>query len=406
MDSAAVARVAWASAVRASRAKDNRAARAGVERASAAWPTQPAYVWYRAAFAAELGDTTAVERALRDYAALGLGRDLSDTLFDRYRALPWFAGVRAEHDRNRAPRARSRVARTLSDSTLWPEGMDVDPRTRNTYVASVRHGVVIELTPTADGRERALWQRGRFGGSALAVRVDPRGDRVWVTLSGVDQVPGFSPADSALGALLEVRIADGALLRRWDLPPTRTRALGDVAIASNGDVFVSDSYEPVLYRLRRNADSLEAIRHPLFRSLQGIAPTKDPRVVYLADYAHGILRVELSSGEVTRVSERVKTTTLGVDGLAWTDGALIAVQNGVAPPRVMRFDLDEAGTSIIAATVLDRRPDVADEPTIGALTGSEFVYVANSQWEKFETSGNLKSGAVLKRPVLLAVPIR
>jgi hypothetical protein len=404
VDSAAVARAAWSSAVRATRANDHQRARGEIERAAAAWPTQPTYAWARVTLAAGAGDTAAVERGLRAYAALGLGRDLRDTVFDRYRALPWFGELSAAHAANIAPLARSRVAATLSDSTLWPEGIDGHPRTGSWFVASVAHGTVIERT--RDGRERALWPRGAHGASALAVRVDPRGDRVWVTLSGVQSSPAYSPADSTVGALLEARITDGVVLRRWDLPRTRVRALGDVAIAANGDVLMTDSFEPVLYRLRAGADSLGTIKHPLFRSLQGIAPTADARVAYVADYSHGILRVDLVSGAVTRVREPANTTTLGVDGLSWTNGSLIAVQNGVAPARIMRFELDRAGTAMTRAVVLDRRPDLADEPTIGTIVGSEFVYVANSSWEKFAPGGVRQAGTVLTGPLLLAVPIR
>jgi hypothetical protein len=170
-------------------------------------------------------------------------------------------------------------------------------------------------------------------------------------------------------------------------------------------VFVTDSFDPVLYRLRPAADTLEATRHPLFRSLQGMAPTPDGRFLYLADYAHGILRLELATGTVIRVAEPGPMVTLGCDGIAWHDGALIAVQNGVAPARVVRFALDATGARIVGVQVLDRNVAIADEPTIGTIVGNEFIYVANSQWEKYSPQGARLKNVPLSRPVLLAVPI-
>src|SRR5687768_2289354 len=76
VDSASVARAAWLTAVRASQARETQKAREAVERATSAWPTQPTYAWSRAVLAAATRDTAAVERALRGYAALGLGRPL------------------------------------------------------------------------------------------------------------------------------------------------------------------------------------------------------------------------------------------------------------------------------------------------------------------------------------------
>jgi hypothetical protein len=140
--------------------------------------------------------------------------------------------------------------------------------------------------------------------------------------------------------------------------------------------------------------------------LQGIAPAPGARVVFVADYSHGLLKVDVYSGEVVRLADAPGSTTLGVDGISWHDGALIAVQNGVAPPRIMRFELDSTWTKIVRADVLDRNLPVADEPTIGTIVGDEFVYVANSQWEKYDETGQRVPRTTLRRPVLIAVPIR
>lgn len=81
------------------------------------------------------------------------------------------------------------------------------------------------------------------------------------------------------------------------------------------------------------------------------------------------------------------------------------MQNGVAPARVMRFTLSADGGRFTAAAVLDRNSAVADEPTIGTIVGGSFVYIANSQWEKYDDAGVLRAGARAARPVVLAVPL-
>jgi hypothetical protein len=43
---------------------------------------------------------------------------------------------------------------------------------------------------------------------------------------------------------------------------------------------------------------------------------------------------------------------------------------------------------------------------IGTLTGDQFVYVANSQWEKYQGDGRLKPWVRLVAPILIAVPLR
>lgn len=406
VDSAAVARAAFGRATKALTDHDVASARHEVERAAESWPIQPSYLWAEAVLAARAGDTLITLRALEGYAALGLGRDLrSESSLAPYLTLPSFAGVLAAHDARRAPLARSRERARLADSTFWPEGVDYDPRSHRFYVASVRHRTIAEVH--ADGTARELWPRDDTAmGAMFGVRVDTTRRVLWATTSGVPQAAAYSPSDSTIAALLRISMTDGTIERRWNLPVIPGgHALGDLAIGPNGDVFMTDSDEPVLYRLRPNADTLDAIRSPLFHSLQGLAPTADGHLVYLADYSHGILRVDLTTSSVTRVADAPGSTSLGCDGIAWDRGAIVAVQNGVSPARIMRFVLDPSGQRIVRADVLDQNWEVADEPTIGTIVGNEFVYVANSQWEKYDSAMRRVSAKPLTRPRLLAVPL-
>ena len=406
VDSAAVARTSWARASAALTASDVATVYKEVVRAANAWPTQPAYVWGRAIAANLSHDTASLLDALEKYAALGLGKDLdADTRFSGYRALPQFASAFARHETNRAAIVRSRIVAQLTDSTFWPEGMDYDARTARYYVASVRHRTIAEV---ANGRVvRELWPRDRPRiGAVLGVRVDPGAGVLWATVAGIPQMEGFTPRDSTIAALVRVRIADGVIERRWDLPPAKLgHVLGDLVVGPLGDVFVTDSNDPVLYRLRPRADTLERITSPYFRSLQGLAPMPNGRILYLADYSHGLLRLDLATNDVSRVDDAPGSTSLGCDGLAWYNGSIVAVQNGVEPARVMRFVLDTSGRRIASADVLDQNVSIADEPTIGAVVGDEFVYVANSQWEKYTDAGKRKPEKALTAPVLLAVPL-
>lgn len=405
VDSASAARAAWRRANTAMQSGDLALARTEVERATSAWPTQEAYLWGRVALAARANDTAAVATALESYAKLGLGRDLKREL-----SLAGLIGAAAlapaiaRHDANRAPLARSRVRASLPDSTFWAEGVDYDARTGSFYVSGINRRTIAEVRK--DGSVREVIARGtRDIGAIFSARVDPKGGVLWATTSGVPQMDGFVPADSAISALLRIRTRDGAVERRWDLPVIPGgHVLGDLAIGPNGDVFMTDSNEPVLYRLAPGSDSLVAFRHSLFRSLQGIAPTPDGRAAYVADYSHGILRLDLATGTVLRVADAPGSVSLGCDGIAWHRGAIVAIQNGVAPARVIRFTLSSDGTRFTNAEVLDRNP-LADEPTIGTIAGDEFVYVANSQWEKRDTTGALKPGAAPRKAVLLAVPL-
>ena len=406
VDSAAVARGAWRRGQIALRTRNLAVADRELEHAASAWPTQPTYLWGHAVASALSGNQQAAIRALNAYADLGLGVDLaSDSIFSQYVDRPAFAQVVRRHIGNKQFAARSRVHAVLSDTSLWPEGVDYDPRRKTWFVTSVRHRTIVAVR---DGEpQRDLWARETTGmGAVLAVRVDTLRDVLWATTSGIPQMLGYVSADSTIAALIQVSLPDGAVLHRWNLPVIPGgHVLGDVAIGPGGDVFFSDSNEPVLYRLRAGADTLERTTSPLFRSVQGIAPAPDGASVYVADYSHGIMRVDLRTGQVRRVADAPASTSLGCDGIAWYRNGIVAIQNGVTPARVMYFALDSAGTSFVRAHIIDRNSGLADEPTIGTIVGDEFIYVANSQWEKYRDDGVVKPGARLTAPILLAAPL-
>ena len=406
VDSAAVARVAWERATKALSDHDLLRARREADRAVGSWPTQPAYLWADAVLAARDGDSATAFRSLDAYSKLGLGRDLrADSTFSKFGSLASFIGLASAHDANRAVVARSRERAGLRDTTFWPEGVDYDSRNGRFYVASIRHRTIAEIA--ADGSSRELWPRdGSRVGAMFGVRVDTARGVLWATTSGIPQMANHIAGDSAIAALLRIRIRDGVVERRWDLPVVPGgHVLGDLAVGPHGDIYVTDSNEPVLYRLRPGADTLEAIRSPLFRSLQGIAPSPDGKLAYVADYSHGILRVDVTTAEVTRVDDAPNSTSLGVDGIVWDRGAIIAVQNGVVPARIMRFVLDATGRGFSRADLLDRNTPLSEEPTIGTLAGNEFVYVANSHWNEYDEEGRRNASRPLTRPRLLAVPL-
>ena len=406
VDSASVARAAWARMNAARRAGDLVTARAEALRAATAWPTQPAYQWAHAVLAARTADTAGALAALQAYASLGVGHELdSDSVIAALRGVPGFDAVLAAHDRNRAPVVHGAVFRQTRDTTLWPEGVDYDARTGDFYVGSIRHRTVVRVG--RNGTTRDLWPAGTNGvGAVLGVRVDVSRRRIWATTSGMKQMDGYAPGDSALAALLRIDARTGRIEQRWDLPVVPGgHVLGDVAVGPRGEVWFSDSNEPVLYRLRPDADTLDRFRHPLFRSLQGIAPTRDGQFVYVADYSHGLLRVRVSDGSAIRLPDAPGSTSLGCDGIVLYRGAIVAVQNGVTPARIVRFALGGAGDSIAAARVLDQQPALAPEPTIGTMVIGRFVYVANGQFEAHDDEGRRRPNTTLTGARLVAVRV-
>ena len=405
-DSAQAARTAWRAAMRAYRADSFEVARALGAEARAAWPTQPAYVHGLAALSARAGNAAEAARWLAAYADLGAGADIAGD--DDFALVRDSAAVRAAAARaaaNLAAEARSSVAFRVPGADNFPEGIACTAQ-RTCYVTSVRHGKVIRVG--ADGAATDAIQPGQEGVTgALAVALSGDGRTLWVTSAAIPQYAGYRAADSLLATVHAFSLPSGKLLRRLAFPAGSGRHQpGDVFVARSGEVFVSDSRQPFLYRVPRTGDTLEVFAtDPQFRSLQGVTESASGRELYIADYSHGIFAIDRASRAARPVPSPAGATVLGVDGLARHGSLLIGVQNGIAPPRVIGMWLSADGARITRVALLDRNLPAADQPTIGSIVGKEFLYVANSHWEHYDDAGRPRPGARLEEATVLRLPL-
>lgn len=416
IDSVGVARTAYREALSA---PTREAARELLLRATRAWPTQSAYWAPLARVAGRLNDTATVTSAVRALIDMQLAEPLlADSTLDRWWSIPTLAPLHREAQRLAGPLANAHVIATLADSTIFAEGVDAHSRTDALYVASIRHRTVFEHRPDGTVRDLLLHQDPRMG-AVFGVRVAPDGRALWVTTAphaAATPAPPL-PATAQItgrGALVKVRIRDGHIEGYWPLSPdTASHIPGDLAVAPDGTVIVTDSDAATVYVLDPRARRLRAIVDPWFRSLQGVVavPSRVPGkpAALVADYSHGLLHVELApvvmGPRVRRLQEAPGTTVLGIDGMVWHDGALLAVQNGVTPARIVRVQLDAELTRVQSLAVIDKQPAIATDPTIGTLWRGGFAYVANSQWSQYNARGQRVTGTALSPTVILCVPL-
>jgi len=404
---AGVARGLYRESVAAANRGAVKEARDLMARAHEAWPPQPAYIGAAAALSARLADTAATLRYLGILADMGLTRDLGGNDFVALREVPALASVRRRLAENAGSLVASRAILTLEDAELYPEGMDYDRKTMSYFVASIRKRKIVRID--AYGQVSDMGATDSLD-AVLGVRVDSKRGVLWATTRALPQMAGFRAEDSGRAEVVAFDVEKGRVLGRGRPTAGETAHLfGDLTIHSSGDAYLTDSETPALYRARLVAGGRvvieELMRDRLFRSLQGLTFADGERTLYVADYSHGLLAVDLAARTVRVLPAPPRTTIVGLDGITRYRRSIIAIQNGVVPPRVVRIDLFPDGDEIAAVTVLDRHLPVADEPTIGAIVGDRFVYVANSQWEKYDDQGRLKPNTRLTPPVLLALPL-
>ena len=99
-------------------------------------------------------------------------------------------------------------------------------------------------------------------------------------------------------------------------------------------------------------------------------------------------------------------TIYGIDGLAWADGSLIGVENGVEPARVVRLILSADGTRIDRVTILEMNHPKFGEPTIGVVVGQDYYFIANSHGGLMRRAKGAIADEPLTEPAVLRIRLK
>ena len=355
---------------------------------------------------ARLGDGGAALEKLRSYAAMGLGRDISDdsSFMSLHGSAAWTA-VMEQLRRNLEPVGGSTVAFALPDSDFVAEDLTWDGPGKRFIVSSMRHRKLVAVSP--DGAATAF---APVGGdrvwAILGVAMDRARGALWATTEAVPFALGVLPADSGRSAVLRFDLANGRLLKRYPLPTGAGHEPGDLAVLPNGDVFVSDGRAGVIYVVRAGADALETLVPPgTFISPQGPALALDGSRILVADYALGLASVDRATGRVEWLPAPADIALTGIDGLLLDGTSLIGIQNGVTPNRIIRVNLDAAQRRVTAVTVIAQDTSLFDEPTHGVLVDGVLYVIANSGAGRFGPDGLPIKGARIVAPRIVRIPL-
>lgn len=374
----------------AAQAGDMSTARARLDEADARNPGHPGLTLMRARLAMGEGRTADAIALVERYGGYGLIFDpAADRTLAPLAGTPELAGAEARLLRNRTPVGADRLTPViqiagsgLSEAVLW------DAARGRWLVSQVAGRTVLSVdgsgaaTPFLDAEpERA---------GVLGLAWAPGRTRLWAATASVPPAVAGLPDGTAppSPALLRIDPATGRVLARFDLPGGPEASPGDLAVASDGTVFMSDSARGALLVLRGGTGEVETLLAPgTVGSPQGIVVSPDERALIVADYPSGLWRVDAATGAATRLATPDGASLIGIDGLIAHDGAILALQNGVAPQRVLRLNLNADWTAIEVVHVLAANLPAIDEPTNGVVLDGALVFVARSQWSDFDGEG-------------------
>lgn len=244
------------------------------------------------------------------------------------------------------------------------------------------------------------WEVVRTGalGGVFGMAIDPDRRLLWLASGTADPVPEPETTFAGLVAIDLDRLEE---VERIEVPGAR---LGDVALAEDGTVYASDGQSGAIYRCQPGCIAVEVLVPPgILRSPQGLVVWPDDDSLYVADYAMGLLHIDLSSLQITPLTADEPQMLEGIDGLLRAGDLLIGIQNGTLPRRIIAIYLSRGRRIVKHVRVLQQDNPEWGEPTLGAIVGYHLYYIADSQWERFGPNGTIVDGGAPRPTAIRSV---
>ncbi|MCW3847814.1 hypothetical protein OF829_11240 [Sphingomonas sp. LB-2] len=370
------------------------------------------------AAALESGDKAALTRRAIELAWMGgtlsdatlarIAPSLDPGAFSRARVSwlagrePPLAGLKRRFAANAMPNDEPEPFAQVPAEYRLVEGIAWDEKTQRLFVGTVIEGRLAYRDRDGSWHEVPV---GSPRGGLFGMAVDAERRLLWIATGSVEET---AVAGERMTGLIAVDLETLRVVRRVPLAAGAAGAAGDLVIAADGTVYVSNVLSGAIHRCRPGCTVLEDfLPAGTFPNPQGLAVSANGKRLYIADYLSGLWVVDPRTGAKVPIRIGEPLMLEGIDGLVITHNNLVAIQNGTRPRRIVRFLLDRDGDRILETNVRATVAPEAGDPTLGvnrAATGEMFV-VGDGQWERYGPGGVLKDGAPLRpTPILQVAP--
>lgn len=268
---------------------------------------------------------------------------------------------------------------SLSEKDLHPEGLLYLEKLKICLVASIRNKKIVSVDK--EGVCTNWFTQTPY--SVFAMKADANEEYLWVTTSAMPEMKDFSNEMDGKNQILKIEISTRKIIKTFTIEGKHV--LGDLIIAKNGDIYISDSVAPHIYKMTNETISMFKDLKNEALNLQGLAFNADESKLFIADYLNGIMVVEMKDDFKTSwLPFPEGTSRKGIDGLLYHKNSLIAIQNGVVPIRIVKYNLNSDNHQITGFNVLDNNRPVFNEPALATISKGKLYFFANSPWAFYD----------------------
>ena len=293
--------------------------------------------------------------------------------FERMKQEERFLQIAKQAKTNMAPLPR---AETFALLPATAEGIAYDPVSRRLFAGP--EGEIIQID--AEGKVSSFVS-GNGLRQVLGLKVDPERRLLWAVSGRFPDVtpgPNPPPEDVGTGGLHVYHLDKAERIATYELDERPVlHGLNDIALAHDGTVYVTDSVQGAIYRLKPGDKQLERwLQDPKLSLLNGLVLSPDDKRLYVA-HVEGVSVIDTGSRERKLLAPPANAAVTNMDGLAWHNGSLLGVQNSPYFRRIVRIHLSPKGTAIDKVTVINARTPEYHQTT-AAVAGDKLYVLGGS----------------------------
>jgi sugar lactone lactonase YvrE len=270
---------------------------------------------------------------------------------------------------------------------LIPEGITIDSETQTIFLNSLRHSKIVSCDIDGSNHKDFITdnQYGYLPGFGMFIKGD--------TLYALGNILSKKNSKSIL---LLLNAKTSAFINSFSPKDTTFKYLNDLAVASNGDVFITESNSNKIYAVQAQKAVIEVfLETDEVKNSNEITISDDGKYLYIASNKKGVRIVDRQTKRIINQSNEEYT---GIDGLKFYKGSLIGIVNSKKGNEngIYRYFLNEKSTEITRKEKIFSFKNESKISTTFSILDGYMYFVLNTQIDNLDS----ESGQIINEKKL------